>query len=223
MNEKVIILVSGGIDSCVTAAIGLRTYKPYFLHVKYGQRTERKELEAFDHIADYYKIENRLIADLSHFKQIGGSALTDKKIEIPKELSNGTVPVTYVPFRNANLLCAAVSWAEAVGANKIFIGATQEDSAGYPDCKKSFYDEFNKLIQEGTKACDIEVITPVIEMNKTEIIKLGMELNAPINLTWSCYEREDLACGKCDSCLRRLRAFKEAGFPDPIIYYNENA
>lgn len=221
MDERAIILVSGGMDSCVATAIGLRKHKLYFLHVKYGQRTEQKELEAFNNIADYYKVENRLIVDLNHFKQIGNSALTDRKIKVPKGLNDNTIPATYVPFRNANLLCVAVSWAEVVGAAKIYIGVTQEDSAGYPDCKKGFYEEFNKLIKEGAKLRDIEVVTPVIDMKKSEIVELGIELNAPFNLTWSCYEREDLACGECDSCLRRLRAFEEAGYPDPVIYYNE--
>ncbi len=218
MNEKAVILISGGMDSCVTAAIALRSYAPYFLHVKYGQLTQNRELEAFSKIADYYKVEHKLVAEMDYFKQIKGSALTDDKIEIPEGLNTSDTPVTYVPFRNAGFLSAAVSWAEKIGANKIFIGATEEDSVGYPDCRMSFFESFNKMIAQGTQSKDIEIVTPVIEMKKSEIIKIGMELNAPLNLTWSCYKMEDLACGKCDSCLRRLRAFTEAGLPDPVIY-----
>ena len=218
MSEKAVILISGGMDSCVTAAIALRSYTPYFLHIKYGQLTQNRELEAFTKIADYYKVEKRLVAELDYFKQIKGSALTDDKIEIPEGLNTSDAPVTYVPFRNASFLSAAVSWAEIIGANKIFIGATEEDSVGYPDCRMSFFESFNQMIAQGTQSKDIEIVTPVIEMKKSEIIRVGMELNAPLNLTWSCYKREDLACGKCDSCLRRLRAFTEAGLPDPVIY-----
>ncbi len=218
MKEKAVILLSGGMDSCVTAASAIRSVDPCFLHINYGQRTEKRELEAFNSIADHYKAEIRLVADLNYYSQIGGSALTDTSIEVPNGLDSDDEPVTYVPFRNAGLLSVAVSWAEAMGAEKVFIGATEEDSAGYPDCRKSFYDSFNGVIREGTRSGNIEVITPVIDMNKAEIVKLGVELDAPLNLTWSCYQREDLACGKCDSCLRRLRAFSEAGCTDPIAY-----
>ena len=222
MDNKAVILLSGGMDSCVAAAIALRSYKSYFLHIDYGQRTESKELEVFNKIADYYKIEDRLVIKMDHFSQIGGSALTDEKIEVPKGLSNDGHPLTYVPFRNANLLSPAVSWAEVVGAGKIFIGATAEDSAGYPDCRPGFYEAFNELIRVGTQAKDIEVTAPVIDMKKSEIVKLGVELNVPFNFTWSCYKCEDLACGECDSCKRRIRAFKEAGIIDPVVYMDES-
>lgn len=218
MKEKSIILVSGGMDSCVTAALAIKDYLPYFLHVRYGQRTEKSELEAFNKIADHYKVDNRLITNMEHLAKIGGSALTDKKLSVPKGLSDDAHPITYVPFRNSNLLSIAVSWAETVGAHRIYIGATEEDSAGYPDCRKSFYDAFNRVIREGTQAKNIEIITPVIDKDKSEIVRMGMELNVPFNLTWSCYEREDKACGQCDSCLRRLRAFKKAGVDDLISY-----
>jgi len=218
MNEKAVILVSGGMDSCVTAAVALRTYQLYFLHIQYGQRTRNRELEAFNRIADYYKVEKRLVVELNYFAQIGKSALTDRNIEVPEGLSEEQNPITYVPFRNANLLSVGVSWAEAIGAIKVFIGATEEDSAGYPDCRKKFFLKFNKVIKEGTQSKNIEIVSPVIKMKKSEIIQYGIKLNAPLNLTWSCYEREDMSCGRCDSCLRRLRAFKEAGYPDPVKY-----
>lgn len=219
--KKAVVLLSGGMDSAVVAAIASKEYNTYFMHIDYGQRTEKKEKEVFLKLVDFFNPEKYLIISMTHFKAIGGSALTDTRIEIPYGLSDEGIPPTYVPFRNANFLSAAVSWAEVVGATKIFIGATEEDAAGYPDCRKEFYDTFNLVIQKGTRQRDIEIITPVINMKKSEIVKLGTELNAPFHLTWSCYEREDYACGKCDSCLRRLRAFKEAGINDPILYYNE--
>ncbi len=218
MRERAIVLLSGGMDSCVTAAIASQDYDLYFLHINYGQRTEKKELQVFNELYKYYKAKDKLIIDIQYLKDIGGSALTDEKIDIPKGLSKDGIPVTYVPFRNANILSAAVSWAEVIDATKIFIGAIEEDSAGYPDCRKEFYEAFNEVIKRGTKNKNIEVVTPIIDMNKTEIVKLGIKLNAPFELTWSCYEREDKACGKCDSCLRRLQAFKNAGVKDPIPY-----
>ncbi len=218
MKNRAVVLVSGGMDSLVSAAIAIRQYSCYFLHISYGQRTMERERKAFSDIADYYKIDNKLIIEMAYFKIIGGSALTDDKIDVPKELNLYDVPVTYVPFRNANFLSAAVSWAETVKAEEVFIGATEEDFAGYPDCRSEFYQQFNKVIKEGTKAKNIEVITPVINMNKAEIVKIGREINAPFNLSWSCYERVDIPCGKCDSCLRRIKAFKDAGYDDPIQY-----
>lgn len=217
MKEKAIILLSGGMDSLVSAVIALRVHIPYFLHVNYGQRTEKKELEVFNRITEYYKADNRLIVDMKHFKQIGGSALTDDRIDVPKGLNYQGIPVTYVPFRNANLLSIAVSWAEVVEATSIYIGATQEDSAGYPDCRKEFYQVFNDLIRTGTQKKNIQVITPIIDMKKSEIVRVGIRLNAPFNLTWSCYEREDIPCGECDSCLRRAKAFAEASILDPLV------
>jgi 7-cyano-7-deazaguanine synthase len=205
-------------DSCVTAAIAAQEYHLYFLHITYGQRTEKRELDSFHKLADHYQGKDRMVINMEHLARIGGSALTDKNMEIPKGLSEDDQPTTYVPFRNSNLLSIAVSWAETVGAEKIYIGATEEDSAGYPDCRQSFYDAFNRVIKEGTQAGNIEIITPIINMNKTEIVKKATALNAPLKSTWSCYEREDKACGECDSCLRRLRAFKEAGMNDPIEY-----
>ena len=227
-GRKAVVLLSGGMDSCVTAAIardrhGARNLT--LLHVGYGQRTRERERRAFEEIADFYGIRERLVVQLDHFRAIGGSALTDKRISVPEnELGapgphGGTIPVTYVPFRNAHFLSVAVSWAEAIGAGAIYIGAVAEDSSGYPDCRPEYYRVFQELIRAGTRPeTQIEIVTPVITLKKSEIIRRGIELGAPLHLTWSCYQNEDAACGVCDSCLLRLRAFAEAGCPDPIPY-----
>ncbi len=223
-SEKVIVLVSGGMDSLVTAAISNVEHKMFFLHLNYGQRTEERELKAFNDIADFYKIDNRLIVDVGYLKEIGGSALTDDKIEVPTKSSiqsNNTsqIPITYVPFRNAHLLSIATSWAEVIGAHMIFIGAVEEDSSGYPDCRAVFYEAFQRAINTGTKPeTSVEIVTPLIDMKKSDIIKKGFELNAPFHLTWSCYKSLDLACGECESCLLRLKGFHEAGTTDPLPY-----
>jgi 7-cyano-7-deazaguanine synthase len=224
-EEKAVVLVSGGMDSCVTAAIARTTHELALVHASYGQRTERRERRAFDAIADFYGVGERLVVRLEHFSQIGGSALTDSRIAVPEGkpqvgvAREGEIPVTYVPFRNAHFLSVAVSWAEVIGAAAIFIGAVAEDSSGYPDCRPEYYKVFQELIRVGTRPeTQIEIITPVIGMWKSEIILKGMELGAPLELTWSCYQDEIKACGVCDSCLLRLRAFTEAGRTDPISY-----
>jgi 7-cyano-7-deazaguanine synthase len=225
-KSRAVVLVSGGMDSCVTAAIANLQHELAFLHVNYGQRTEQRELKSFHALADYFKVRHRLTANITHLSAIGGSSLTDTNIEVthadPKKLFNSgkaEIPSSYVPFRNANILSVAVSWAEIVGAGHIFIGAVEEDSSGYPDCRKEFYDAFNTVIDLGTKPeTKISIITPVIDLKKSDIVKRGMELNAPFNLTWSCYTNEDRACGICDSCALRLRAFQIAGLEDPIQY-----
>jgi len=218
--EKAVVLVSGGLDSCVTAAIACKDYDAVFLHLNYGQRTEKRELQAFNDIADFYDIEERLIVDAGFFSQIGGSSLTDDQIYVSKaDLNSEEIPSSYVPFRNANILSIAVSWAEVIGASRIFIGAVEEDSSGYPDCRQEFYDAFNTAAALGTKPdSEISIVTPVINMKKWEIVKLGVELGAPLELSWSCYQNEDSACGECDSCALRLRAFEQAGIKDPIKY-----
>lgn len=221
MNKsKAVVLVSGGMDSCVTAAFANRNYQMAFLHLNYGQRTERRELQAFNNIADFYEIQNRLIVDMRFLKQIGGSSLTDANIEVSKaDLKSKDIPTSYVPFRNANILSIATSYAEVIGAVKIFIGAVEEDSSGYPDCRNDFFRAFNKLIKLGTKPeTKIEIETPIIHSKKSEIIKQGIKLNAPLDKTWSCYQNEDLACGVCDSCALRLKGFQLAGIDDPIAY-----
>ncbi len=224
-NELAIVLVSGGMDSCVCAAIANSTYRLAFLHVNYGQRTEARELRAFRDIADHYQAEKRLIVSLEHLKAIGGSALTDMSIPVPElrtpdsEPGTSSIPSTYVPFRNAHLLAIAVSWAEVIGAKKIFIGAVEEDSSGYPDCRETFYQAFNKVIEMGTRPeTRVEIVTPLIHLKKSDIVKNGAELGAPFPLTWSCYQNSEKACGKCESCALRLKGFREAGMQDPIPY-----
>ena len=226
-RARAVVLLSGGMDSCVSAAIARQNYDLALLHADYGQRTEKRERAAFDAIADFYGIGKayRLVARLDHFRQIGGSALTDERLAVPERDSAGAVdreeviPMTYVPFRNAHFLSIAVSWAEAIGARAIFIGAVAEDSSGYSDCRPEYYEAFQELIRVGTRPeTQIEIVTPVIHMRKSEIIRRGVELGAPLHLTWSCYQSEDAACGVCDSCLLRLRAFTEAGVADPVPY-----
>lgn len=219
MSKLAIALVSGGMDSCVTAAIAGEYYDLAMLHVNYGQKTELRELKAFHDIADFYDVEKRLIVNIDYLKHIGGSSLTDDTMEISTSGLSCEIPSSYVPFRNTHIIAMAVSWAEVIGAEKIFIGAVEEDSSGYPDCTKSYYEAYNKLIEVGTKpSTHIEIITPVIDMKKSEIVRKGIELGAPLHLTWSCYGHSDLACGKCDSCLLRLRGFREAGVEDPVGY-----
>ena len=218
-KSRAIVLLSGGMDSCVCAALAARDHEAAALHISYGQRTEARELQSFHSICDRLGIENRLTVRNEALKMIGGSALTDNRIAVPESHSIGhDIPVTYVPFRNAHFLSAAVSWAEVLGASKVYIGAVEQDSSGYPDCRPAYYEAFNSLIAAGTKEGGIKVVAPLITMRKAEIVRLGLELGAPLDLTWSCYSREDRACGVCDSCALRLRAFQEAGAVDPLPY-----
>ena len=236
-NPSAIVLLSGGMDSCVSAAEAIARHgkdRVALLHAGYGQRTQSRERRAFTEIADFYSVpaDRRLIVQLDHFHAIGGSALTDQSIAVPENqlhapassstragASSSEIPVTYVPFRNAHFLSIAVSWAEAIGAHEIYIGAVAEDSSGYPDCRPEYYRAFQNVIREGTRPeTKIDIVTPVIELKKNQIIRRGVDLGAPLHLTWSCYQNDDLACGVCDSCLLRLKAFEEAGIPDPIPY-----
>ena len=208
-------------DSCVTAAIAnTENDELAFLHAGYGQRTEKREREAFEALADHYNVSLRLVISLEHLAQIGGSSLTDPAIAVtPADLNSRAIPSSYVPFRNAHLLAAAVSWGEVINASAIYIGAVAEDSSGYPDCRPEFYAAFQSVIDLGTKPdTDIRIRTPVIHMRKAEIIRTGLALGAPLDLTWSCYRASELACGNCDSCALRLRAFRQAGVRDPIPY-----
>lgn len=219
MQAQAIVLLSGGMDSCVCATLAARDAKAAALHVSYGQRTEGRERKAFDRICDRLGIEHRLAIRNDVLRAIGGSALTDISIKIPESQPlEVEIPVTYVPFRNAHFLSAAVSWAEVIGARKIYIGAVEQDSSGYPDCRPAYYQAFNEVIRAGTRDGNIEILPPLIGMRKFEIVRLGLELGAPFDLTWSCYSRENRACGVCDSCVLRLRAFQEAGAEDPIAY-----
>ncbi len=219
-RDRAIVLLSGGMDSCVTAALAAREYVLATLHINYGQRTEARELKAFHDIADFYGVEERLVISMEHLAKIGGSSLTDTSIPVSAaDLQSTGIPSSYVPFRNANMLSIAVSWAEVVGARALFIGAVEEDSSGYPDCRREFYDAFRSVIKAGTRpSTDITLVTPVIGMSKEEIVRTGVALNAPFHLSWSCYQREDIACGVCDSCALRLRGFSRAGIEDPIPY-----
>jgi 7-cyano-7-deazaguanine synthase len=215
-----VCLVSGGIDSCVAAAIAAQNYELAFLHVNYGQRTEERELRAFHEIAEHYGVDERLVVDITYLAEIGGSSLTDPKIEVSRaDLTRTDIPTSYVPFRNSNILSIATSWGEVLDAERIFIGAMEEDSAGYPDCRREFYEAFNKVIEIGTKPTTrLRVETPLIHLRKADVVRRGVELGAPFHLTWSCYQREDVACGVCDSCAYRLRGFQQAGVEDPIPY-----
>lgn len=223
-NQKskiAVVLVSGGMDSCVTAAIArTQADEIAFLHVSYGQRTERRERQAFDDIAEFYGVTKKLDVSIAYLAKIGGSSLTDRKIEVSNaDLENEEIPTSYVPFRNANMLAIATSWAEVLGAEKIYIGAVAEDSSGYPDCRPEFYEAFEKTIEAGTKPdTKISIETPIIDLSKAEIVRKGLELGAPLHLSWSCYKNEDAACGVCDSCALRLRGFARAGEKDPIPY-----
>ncbi|MBC7795274.1 MAG: 7-cyano-7-deazaguanine synthase QueC [Pyrinomonadaceae bacterium] len=223
MNSKLaIILVSGGMDSCVTAAIAkAENHEIAFLHVSYGQRTEKRERIAFEAVADFYNVKKRLDVSIESLTKIGGSSLTDENIEVSKaDLDSTEIPTSYVPFRNAHFLSIAASWAEVIDAQSIYVGAVSEDSSGYPDCRREFYDAFERTIEVGTKPdTHILIRTPIINLKKREIVRRGFELNAPLGLSWSCYvSNSDVACGKCDSCALRLRGFAEAGIADPIRY-----
>jgi 7-cyano-7-deazaguanine synthase len=227
-KPEAVVLLSGGMDSCVCTAIAVERHGANaiaLLHASYGQRTEAREHKSFENIADFYNVKHRLPVTLDHFRAIGGSALTDARIAVPENKLNetdqhaNTIPVTYVPFRNAHFLSVAVSWAEAIGAREIYIGAVAEDSSGYPDCRPEYYKVFQELVRAGTRPeTNITIITPVIQMRKSEIIRRGIALGAPLHLTWSCYQGEEAACGACDSCILRLRAFAEAGITDPTPY-----
>jgi 7-cyano-7-deazaguanine synthase len=223
-RTRAVVLLSGGMDSCVCAALAARDFQAAAVHLSYGQRTEERERQSFDNICDRLGIRDRLVVRNEALRAIGGSALTDARIAVPESHTVGAgVPVTYVPFRNAHFLAVAVSWAEVLGAEKIYIGAVEPDSSGYPDCRPEYYRAFNDVVKAGTKEGTIRVVTPLIAMRKAEIVRLGLELNAPFDLTWSCYQREDRACGVCDSCMLRLRAFREAEAEDPILYAEAHA
>jgi 7-cyano-7-deazaguanine synthase len=222
-RQKAVVCLSGGMDSCVCAALAARDFEVYAVHFSYGQRTEGRELRSAEEVARIVGVRELMHLKIDLFRRIGGSALTDAAIAVPiasadESTIGSEVPVTYVPFRNAHFLSAAVSWAEVLGARTVFIGAVEQDSSGYPDCRPAYYEAFNELVKMGTKDGDIRVVTPLIEMRKSEIVRLGVELGAPFHVSWSCYSGEREACGVCESCVLRLRAFREAGAVDPIPY-----
>jgi 7-cyano-7-deazaguanine synthase len=222
MGERTwaVACVSGGMDSAVTAALAAREHRLAFLHSSYGQRTERRELACFHALADHYGAERRLVVDLKDLRQIGGSSLTDPALPVREgEPVPGLIPDSYVPFRNAHMLAAAASWGEVLGAQAIFVGAVWEDSSGYPDCRPEFFRAFEEAIRLGTRPeTTIAIVTPVIGMSKAEIVRRGRDLGVPFEKTWSCYQAEKRACGVCESCRLRLRAFREAGMEDPLPY-----
>jgi 7-cyano-7-deazaguanine synthase len=221
-RPRAVLCLSGGMDSSVCAALAAKDFDVYAVHFSYGQRTEARELKAAQDVARLVGAKEFMHLKMDLFRRIGGSALTDATIEVPEaaeeEAIGNEVPVTYVPFRNAHFLSAAVSWAEVLGAKTVFIGAVEQDSSGYPDCRPAYYDAFNALIEKGTKEGDIRVVTPLIGLRKSEIVRLGVELGAPLHVSWSCYSGEAAACGVCESCALRLRAFRQAGCEDPIPY-----
>ncbi len=219
-RELAVVLVSGGLDSAVTTAIAGQRYRLAMLHLNYGQRTERRERQAFQDLANFFAADQTLVVDVGHLAQIGGSSLTDPAIEISHaDLESVEIPSSYVPFRNANLLAVATSWAEVISASHIFVGAVDEDSSGYPDCRREFYDAFEAVITAGTRPnTHVRIETPIIQLKKSQIVARGAELGVPFELTWSCYQNEEQACGVCDSCAFRLRGFHKAGIVDPIEY-----
>lgn len=223
-DNLAIVAVSGGLDSAVATAVAAESHELALMHINYGNLTEKRELEAFHNIADFYKIEKRLVADIDHLRKIGASSLTDKNIPVEDFTGkNIGIPLTYVPFRNANILSIAVSWGEATGAESIYVGMMEEDSAGYPDCTEEFIEAFNRMITIGTRPeTTIKLIAPLIHMSKGDVIRKGIELGAPFDLSWSCYKNEDKACGVCESCVLRLNGFKDAGIEDPIVYINKD-
>lgn len=220
MMESAIILVSGGMDSAVTAAVAIKKFVPIFLHFNYGQLTARKELWAFDKLKEYFNVRQSKTIDIAYLKEFGSSSLLVGAVhEPPLQTVRRQIPFTYVPFRNTQLLAIAVAWAESLGAHHVFYGANQVDSSGYPDCRLNYLMAFNKLVKLGTKPdSKIKIVAPLIKMRKAEIVKLGIKLNVPFEYTWSCYKNSKLACGRCDSCRLRLKGFQTAGISDPIKY-----
>lgn len=221
-NKKLVLCLSGGMDSCACAALAAREHDVYALHFSYGQKTESRELRSAQAIVQRTGAKELMHLTIDLFRKIGGSALTDSNIAVPaakdEQAIGAEIPVTYVPFRNAHFLSAAVSWAEVLGAPRVWIGAVEQDSSGYPDCRPAYYEAFNELVRQGTRHGNIRVETPLIQMRKHEIVRLGVELNAPFDVSWSCYSGETEACGVCESCVLRLRAFRDAGAQDPLPY-----
>lgn len=215
-----VVLMSGGLDSCVTAAVARQDYDLAFCHANYGQRTVIRELSAFRAQAAFFGVDLILEANLSFLGQIGGSSLTDLRQTVPTEARESPgIPSTYVPFRNSLFLATATAWAEVLGAEAIFIGANILDNPGYPDCRPVFFEAFNRLIDLGTRPeTQIEIKTPLIHLDKAGIVRIGLDLKAPFELTWSCYVEDEVACGRCSSCVLRQKGFAAAGASDPLPY-----
>jgi 7-cyano-7-deazaguanine synthase len=197
-----------------------RGYDLYFLHTTYGQQTADKESECAQKLADYMDVADFLHIETDHLARIGASSLTDENIDVEEvDLDSDEIPSSYVPFRNSNLLSMATSYAEANDCGAIFIGAHSEDYSGYPDCRPEFFDAFQQVIDIGTKPeTSIDLVAPFVDWTKTEIAERGLDLDVPYELTWSCYRDEEPACGTCDACAYRLKAFQDVGMKDPIRY-----
>ncbi|MQR95235.1 7-cyano-7-deazaguanine synthase QueC [Fictibacillus phosphorivorans] len=221
MNKKAVIVLSGGLDS--TTCMGIAQaggYDLYPITFHYGQRHNREVEQAIE-VGKYYGVKDHRIVDLTFLKDIGGSALTDEKVEVPTEAEEG-IPVTYVPARNMIFLSLASAYAEVIGATAVYTGVSAVDYSGYPDCRPEFIQSMEETINLATKAGvtgkNISVETPLISLSKKETIEKGLSLEVPYDLTTSCYNGKEEACGKCDSCVLRLKGFKEAGAVDPIAY-----
>jgi len=220
--EKAVVCVSGGMDSLCALATAIGDKEVTLLHVNYTQRTELREHEAFRAVGRWYNIpEDRMVVvETNIFKIIGKSCLTDPSIKVPEdELAMSVVPISYVPFRNGNILSMATALAEAIEAKTIYTGFVEVDSSGYPDCTEEFKNKFIEVIKLGTRlSTNIDIVTPCIFMTKLDITRFAIALEAPVHLSWSCYQSSDKACGKCDSCILRIRGFMQAGYIDPIPY-----
>ncbi len=219
-KKRCVCIISGGMDSTLASyMMKNKGYEIIGVHFNYAQRTEQRELKAFNDICDALGVACRYVLDTEFFSKLGASALTDTSIEVPISGVEEGIPVTYVPFRNGIFLSMAVAIAEKEGAEAIAIGVVEEDSSGYPDCRESFIEAFEKAANLGTKPrTDISIQMPLVHLKKSEIVQKAMELDVPLELTWSCYKNEDVACGVCDSCRLRLNGFKQAGIKDPLPY-----
>ncbi|WP_417326170.1 7-cyano-7-deazaguanine synthase QueC [Halarcobacter sp.] len=219
-SKKAVCILSGGMDSTLASYIAKNDgYEIIAVHFNYGQRTEKRELQAFRDICEDLQIKEKYEIDIPFFTQIGASALTDNTIDVPTDGVEDGVPVTYVPFRNGIFLSIASAIAEKEEASALYIGVVEEDSSGYPDCTDEFIDKMTAAINQGTKkSTKLEIKTPLVHLMKDEIVKKSLELDVPLKHTWSCYKEEEAACGVCDSCRLRLNGFKKANSTDPIKY-----
>jgi 7-cyano-7-deazaguanine synthase len=220
-RDGAVVLVSGGMDSATAAfEAQQRGYDLYFLHTTYGQQTADKESACAQQLAEYMEVADFIHIETDHLARIGASSLTDDSIDVEEgELDSDEIPSSYVPFRNSNLLSMATSYAEANECGAVFIGAHSEDYSGYPDCRPEFFDAFQQVIDVGTKPeTSMELVAPFVDWTKTAIAERGLELDVPYGLTWSCYREETPACGTCDACAYRLKAFQKAGIEDSINY-----